>query len=67
MLSDEEKEEMKALAQSSRLREEFRSLRRLSQEKSMSPDQFLDFLTAVNRMVALARPCRFVAYQNIRL
>lgn len=67
MLSEEEKREMKTLAQSDQLREEFRMLRRLTQQRPMTPDQFIVSATAVNLLAPPVRRCRFVAYTNIRL
>ncbi len=71
MLSEEEKRELRSLANSSTLREEFRLLRKSSHvdpNKPVDIDQFLSFLTAMSRLCPTpARPKTFVAYSHVRI
>jgi hypothetical protein len=52
MLSEEEKREMREMAASATLREEFRTLRKNSQalERRLSVDELLHWLTAMARL-----------------
>lgn len=55
MLSDEEKQELRAMAASQTLREEFRILQRNSRElaQRMSVDDLARWLTAINRICSV--------------
>ena len=70
MLSEEEKQELKEVAASSTLREEFRALRNNSRdiESRVSVDQLVQWLTAMSRICpdrAMPRP--FVRYGNVKI
>ena len=71
MLSEEEKQELKAMASSSAIREEFRQLRSASSPDNGEPiniDHLLSFLTAMTRLSSVpATPKPFVPYTNIRI
>ncbi len=71
MLSEEEKRELRSLANSSTLREEFRQLRKSSYADPNKPvdiDQLLSFLTAMSRLCpAPTRPRPFVPYTDVRI
>jgi len=71
MLSEEEKQELKAMASSSAIREEFRQLRSASSPGNGEPiniDHLLSFLTAMTRLSSVsATPKPFVPYTNIRI
>ena len=61
MLSDEEKRELKAMASSKALREEFERLRAASAFPRSQPvnlDQFIDFLTTMSRLSPTPLPPR---------
>ncbi len=68
VLSEEEKQEMRDLAGSQTVRDEFRLLRRLSQARPVSIDVFIQFLTSMARLhPEAARPRDFVEYKNVKL
>ncbi len=71
MLSEDEKRELRSLADSSTLREEFRQLRKSSYANPNKPvdiDRFLSFLTAMSRLCpAPPRVKPFVPYTNVRI
>ena len=69
MLSEEEKQEMRELAASKAVREEFRLLRKHSvQHQPRNLDRFIRFLTAMSRLNAKpARPRPFVEYTLVKL
>ena len=70
MLSEEEREELRAMARSERVREEFRAIRAAGQptHHARSVDDLVAFLTFVNRLPATLPPPRpFPIYTNIRL
>ncbi len=71
MLSEEEKQELRSLANSSTLREEFRQLRKSScadPNKRVDVDRFLSFLTAMSRLCpAPSQTKTFVVYTNVRI
>jgi len=69
MLSEQEKLELREMAQSASLREEFRALRRYSQqlERRITVDELMRWLTAMSRV--LPKPAelrRFVEYKNVK-
>jgi hypothetical protein len=69
MLSEQEKLELREMAQSAALREEFRALRRYSQqlERRMSIDEFIRWLSAMARVLPKpTTPRRFVEYKNVK-
>lgn len=71
MLSDDERREMKAMAASAAIREEFERLRSGSRRPFAQPtdvDWLLDFLTTMSRLSAQPMPPRpFVPYSRVRL
>ena len=70
MLSEEEKQELKEMAASSTLREEFRALRFNSRdiERRISVDQLVQWLTAVSRISPRpVQPRPFVRYVNVKI
>lgn len=71
MLSEKEKQEMKAMALSETIREEFRELRRASyveNKDSSHIDRLLSFLTTMARLCPVpAEPRPFVLYTNVRI
>ena len=70
MLSEREKLELREMAASETLREEFRALRRYSQqlEERVSVDEFIRWLTAMMRVLPKpAKARRFVEYKNAKL
>ncbi len=71
MLSEEEKQELRAMASSSAIRDEFRQLRKSSYpdpERPVDIDQLLSFLTAMSRLSSVpAQPRAFVPYTNVRI
>lgn len=71
VLSEEEKQELKAMARSSVIRDEFRQLRKSSYsdpEKPVDIDQLLSFLTTMSRLSSVPTPPRaFVSYTNVRI
>ena len=71
MLSEDEKQELRSLSQSSTVREEFRQLRMASQlepESQVDVDKLLSFLTTMARLsTARALPKTFVPYTIVRI
>ena len=69
VLSDKEKQEMKELAASKAVREEFRLLRRHSlKRRSADLDQYIRFLTTMSRLISKpARSKAFVEYKFVKL
>ena len=70
MLTDEEKQELKELAGSAAIREEFRLLRRNSMalQRRVDVDKFISFLTAMSRLNPKpAAPRAFVSYKQVKL
>ena len=71
VLSEEEKQELKSMASSSVIRDEFRQLRKSSYsdpEKPVDIDQLLSFLTTMSRLSSVpAQPRAFVPYANVRI
>ncbi len=71
MLSEDEKQELRSLSQSSTIREEFRQLRmasRFGPERRVNVDDLLSFLTTMARLsTAKAIPKTFVPYTIVRI
>lgn len=71
MLSEDEKRELRSLASSSTLRNEFRQLRNSSRadtEKPVDIDQLLSFLTTMSRLCPPSPRFRtFVPYTDVRI
>ena len=70
MLTDEEKQELKELAGSAAIRDEFRLLRRNSMalQRRVDVDTFISFLTAMARLNPNpAAPRAFVSYKQVKL
>ena len=71
MLSDEERKELKAMAASASLREEFRLLKAASQlplDQPVDLDTFVRFLSTMSRFSTVPpQPRPFVAYTNVKL
>ena len=71
MLSEKEKEELISLALSAAIREEFRQLRKMpcsGDQRPITVDELMSFLTAMGRMSALpAEPRAFVPYKFVRI
>jgi hypothetical protein len=70
VLTEEEKQELKVLAGSAAIREEFRLLRRNSMalQRRVSVDEFIGFLTAMSRLNPRPAPPRpFVAYRQVKI
>lgn len=68
MLSEEEKQEMKEMAASTAVRDEFRMLKRLSAARPVDIDRYIQFLTAMSRLrPELSTPRIFVEYTNVKL
>jgi len=70
MLSEEEKQELKEMAASSTLREEFRTLRFNSRdmESRVTVDALVQWLTAVSRICPNpVQPRPFVRYLNVKI
>jgi hypothetical protein len=69
MLSEEEKQEMRELAASKAVREEFRLLRKYSaQHQPVNLDRFIRFLTVMARLNSKPGQRRpFVEYTRVRL
>ena len=70
MLTDEEKQELKELAGSAAIREEFRLLRRNSMalQRRVDVDTFISFLTAMARLNPNPpAPRAFVRYKQVKL
>jgi hypothetical protein len=70
MLSEQEKQELKEMAASARIREEFSLLEAASRatQARVTPDQYLKFLTTMSRLGSF-RPAkgRFVPYNIVRI
>ena len=69
MLSEREKLELREMAASETLREEFRALRRYSRqlERRVSVDEFIRWLTAMARAFPKSSKARrFVEYKNVK-
>ncbi len=70
MLTDEEKQELKELAGSAAIREEFRLLRRNSTalQQHVDVDTFISFLTAMARLNPNPpAPRAFVPYKQVKI
>jgi len=70
VLSDEEKKELKQLACSKKLRDEFRLLKENSNalQSRISVDDFISFLNTMSRLCPNAKRERdVVIYKNVRL
>lgn len=71
ILSEEEKQELKSLARSTAIREEFRQLRTVIGSATEGPvdiDQLLSFLTTWGRLCTVpAVPRTFVPYTVVRI
>lgn len=68
MLSEEEKQELRELAASTKVRDEFRMLKSLSAARPVDIDRYIQFLTVMSRLKPeLAPPRTFVEYTNVRL
>ena len=70
MLTDEEKQELKELAGSAAIREEFRLLRRNSMalQQRVDVDTFISFLTAMARLNPNPpAPRAFIHYKQVKL
>jgi hypothetical protein len=69
VLSEKEKQEMRELAASEAIREEFRLLRKYSMKhQPVGLDQYIRFLTAISRLNSKpARPRAFVEYTQVKL
>jgi hypothetical protein len=68
VLSEEEKQEMKEMAASAAVRDEFRMLKRLSAARPVDIDRYIQFLTAMSRLrPELTPPRTFVEYTNVKL
>jgi hypothetical protein len=70
VFSEEEKQELRELAASTAIREEFRMLRRnsLALQQRVSVDDFICFLTAMSRLNPTpTAPRPFVPYTQVKL
>ena len=69
MLSEEEKQEMRELAGSAAIRDEFRLLRKLSSARQrVDVDGYIQFLTAMSRLNPKPAPPRiFVEHTLVKL
>ena len=68
MLSEEEKQELREMAGSASIRDEFRLLRKISLDHPVDIDRYIQFLTAMSRLrPELAPPRSFVEFTNVRL
>ena len=70
MLTDEEKQELKELAGSAAIRDEFRLLRRNSMalQQRVDVDKFISFLTAMSRLnPSPPAPRAFVPYKQVKI
>jgi hypothetical protein len=69
MLTEKEKQELRALAGSQAIRDEFRLLRKNSRAaEPVSVDVFIRFLTAMARLTTKsAVPRRFVPYKSVKI
>ena len=67
MLSEKEKHEMRKLAASATVRDEFRLLRRLA-HRPVDVDRYIQFLAAMSRLNPNpVLPRAFVEYKNVKL
>ena len=69
MLSEQEKLELREMAGSALLRDEFRTLRRNSQqlERRITVDELMSWLSAMMRVLPKStEPRRFVEYKNVK-
>ncbi len=71
MLSDEERKELKAMAASASMREEFRLLKAASAlplDQPVDLDGFIHFLTVMGRFSSIPpQPRTFLDYTNVKL
>ena len=69
MLSEEDKQEMREMAASAAVRDEFRLLKRFSLARQpVDIDRYIQFLTAMSRLNSQpAPPRKFVEYGNVKL
>lgn len=70
MISEEEKQELREMAASETLREEFRTMRRNSEsiERTITVDELAHWLTVMARVCpGAAKPRRFVNYADMRI
>jgi len=70
LLTEEEKQELKELAGSAAIRDEFRLLRRNSMalQQRVDVDKFISFLTAMSRLNPTPpAPRAFVPYKQVKL
>ena len=70
MISEEEKQELREMAASEILREEFRTMRKNSQaiERRIGVDELAHWLTVMARVCPGApKPRRFVYYANVKI
>jgi len=70
VLTDEEKQELKELAGSDAVRDEFRLLRRnlMALQQRVDVDTFISFLTAMSRLNPKpAAPRAFVPYKQVKI
>ena len=68
MLSEPERQELKALARSHALREDCRRLTAATTAQPMDLDQLLNFLSAMSRLSPeTSRPRQFLAYSRVRI
>lgn len=70
MLTENEKREMREMAESTSLREEFRTMRRNSRkiEEHLTIDQLICWLTSIAHTCPTpAKPRTFVQYTNVKL
>ena len=71
ILSDEEKQEMKSLASSMQIREEFRRLRSACTPELDRPVDiggYISFLTTMSRLLGTSSvPRRYIHYKNVKI
>lgn len=71
MLSEEEKRELKAMAASAAVREEFQRLRKMSElprDQSMNLDELVSFLSLMSRVCPTpSTPRPFIRYTRVLL
>lgn len=70
MLSEEEKQDLREMAASERLREEFRIMRKNSRavEGAIGVDELARWLTVMGSICPVAsKPRRFVHYANVKI
>ena len=69
MLSEEAKQELKALASSGQLRQDFERIRVAASgaQEAMNLDAFVQFLTDASRMFPLPAPRVPLAYEGVRV